>query len=271
MPSTPIVDFNKPPLTEVVCGITFEPLSDFLVPHFGLLWSEFKEGFPRSEEQPTLSAVQEGAPGESAPKPPQFEFTTKSEPRVWFISEDDACLLQVQKNMFLHNWRKTSAECEYPRYHRVKSRFDECFARFGRFISENGLGAITPIQQELTYVNIIPLEDEWGTLSHIGALFPDHVPAPLCGRFLPEPESISWDTAFPLPENAGRLRTSVKSAIMKEGGHPCIRMVLTARGLAKETSTDAMNEWFDMAHQHIVEGFVDLTGSRPQEEQWQKT
>jgi hypothetical protein len=53
-PLADLVDFDSPPVTEVVLGVQFNSLERFLSPHLGLVWSEFKQEFPIVEEHPYL-------------------------------------------------------------------------------------------------------------------------------------------------------------------------------------------------------------------------
>jgi len=50
-------DFTNPPVIEVALSVQFEPLSGFRTSHFGLLWSDFRRQFPRTEEHPPRPPV----------------------------------------------------------------------------------------------------------------------------------------------------------------------------------------------------------------------
>jgi hypothetical protein len=43
-------DFEKPPVTEVVCGVQFKELRSLIIPHLGQLWEKFKAEYPRYQE-----------------------------------------------------------------------------------------------------------------------------------------------------------------------------------------------------------------------------
>lgn len=51
---------------------------------------------------------------------------------------------------------------------------------------------------------------------------------------------------------------------------PIILFELTARGMPKDTSLDAMWEWFDLAHVWIVKGFADLTSTDVRKNIWKQ-
>ncbi|MFQ5734475.1 MAG: hypothetical protein ACE5KM_21275, partial [Planctomycetaceae bacterium] len=44
-------------------------------------------------------------------------------PRVFFEDESGNWLIQIQRDRFLHNWRVSTDESEYPRYPEVSRRF----------------------------------------------------------------------------------------------------------------------------------------------------
>jgi hypothetical protein len=55
-------EYHNPPIDEVVCGVLFEPLRSFLLPHFGLLWERFRKEYPKCQEvAPLLPVIGAGA------------------------------------------------------------------------------------------------------------------------------------------------------------------------------------------------------------------
>jgi hypothetical protein len=55
----------------------------------------------------------------------------------------------------------------------------------------------------------------------------------------------------------------------KTTGRPCIRLDMTARGVNDEATTK-MREYFDLAHDWIVNGFADVTTPTMQEKVWRR-
>jgi uncharacterized protein (TIGR04255 family) len=47
-------DYVKPPVNEVVCGITFEKLGGFKAPHFGTFWQRLRDDYPTCQSAPPL-------------------------------------------------------------------------------------------------------------------------------------------------------------------------------------------------------------------------
>ena len=101
-------EFEKPPVIEVVCGVLFKPLESMLAPHLGVLWDRFKAQYRTCQEVAPLAPIVERfdeSPGVElaiSDKPPL--------PRIWFIHESETGIIQVQRDRFLHNWKKVRPE-----------------------------------------------------------------------------------------------------------------------------------------------------------------
>ena len=264
--SNGLPDYDNPPVSEVVCGILFEPLGTLLLPHFGLLWEKFKDEYSECQEvaplMPTIERLDE-SPLQAV------QLTEMPLPRVWFVHKDGG-IIQVQRDRFLHNWRKMRSEDEYPRYETVFETFQEHFSTFQQFLQDTNLGTVTPLQYELTYVNLILKDEGWQTISEIGQVFPDFSWRTSSSRFLPTPEAINWRTSFLLPNRSGRLHINIQTGRRREDLHELFRLEITARGIGEDVSSENMKEWFNLAHKWIVRGFEDLTGVEVQKDVWGK-
>lgn len=115
-------------------------------------------------------------------------------------------IIQVQRDRFLHNWRKLNAETTYPRYDQVIGMFLDHFGTLQRFLAQHKLGSIEPLQYEMTYVNHIYTGEGWTANADVGKIFADFVWRTAQTRFLPDPEGINWRTTFVLQDKAGRMR-----------------------------------------------------------------
>jgi uncharacterized protein (TIGR04255 family) len=190
-------------------------------------------------------------------------------PRVWFVDSGDNAIVQVQRDRFLHNWKKVRDDDEYPRYSRVIQQFRGQLAIFESFIAELGLGTLQATQYEMTYVNhVVPNDAD--VVAKIGALFPDFSWRN-ANRFLPLPEAVNWRTSFLLPEHNGRLHAALKTAKRVRDGMPILMLEMTARGMPASPDREVMWNWFDLAHEWIVRGFGDLTSDEAQFALWEKT
>lgn len=272
MPSEPaknLPEFERPPVIEVVCGVLFKPLENMLAPHLGVLWERFKRTYPTCQEVPPLAPAIErfddsaGVELTISDKPPL--------PRVWFVHESETGIIQVQRDRFLHNWKKVRAEDEYPRYTSVIELFREHLSTFDSFITDVGLGGIEPLQYELTYVNHIPQGEGFDSLGRIGGVLPDFGWRTDDKRFLPTPERLNWRTSFVLPNKAGRLHATIRSGVRNDDKKPLLLLELTARGFGRDGSRAEMWKWFDLGHEWIVRAFADLTAPELQRDVWKRT
>jgi uncharacterized protein (TIGR04255 family) len=174
--------------------------------------------------------------------------------------------VQLQKDRFLFNWRRTRPEHKYPRYAFVKERFDALYGRFLEFLTQQNLGEIRPNQFELTYVNHIPPSKEsWEQPSELGLIFPDFGWRRSTERFLPPPERIDFQSSFLLPRSSGRLHARIRDTWRQADSMRVCLLELTARGYHED-----MTEWFGIAHEWIVRGFADLTDDRIQRDLWRR-
>ena len=105
-------DYNSPPISEVVCGISFEPLVEQKIPHYGLFWNTIREDFPNCEHAPPLIDTDK-----------ESQLTNEIPlPRVWLINKSNNLLIQLQNNRFIYNWRRLKSDDNYPRF---KERSEE--------------------------------------------------------------------------------------------------------------------------------------------------
>jgi uncharacterized protein (TIGR04255 family) len=263
-------DYETPPVIEVVSGIMFEPIKGLAAPYLGRLWEKFKSKYPRCKEVapllPVIERFDEAVPVEGLPFGAGFPA-----PRTWFETVDGNGLIQVQRDRLLHNWKKEREEDQYPHYDYVINNFRECLATFEEFLKENQLGAMEPVQYELTYINHLLQGDGWTALGDLGKVFPDFAWRTSDQRFLPVPEAINWQTSFVLPKKAGRLHASIRLGKRRTDRRGTFLFELTARGIIEDKSRSAMWSWFDIAHEWIVRGFTDLTGEDLHKTVWRRT
>lgn len=267
-PVDPNITFKCPPVIEVVCGAQFEPINELSSPHLGVLWTKFQPDYPYCKELLPLTPVIErfDAPPPSDSTMEFFEGLPM--PRVWFISSNETEIIQVQKDRFLFNWKKTSSEQDYPRYHHVFSSFEKKLRNFAEFLNESSLGDLIPTQYEITYINQISQENGWSSLADLGNIFPD-LQWQKRHQYLAEPETVNFNLSFLLPDNNGRLRVGIQSAKRIVDDAPILQFSLTARGIGSCTRIDMMKPWFDLGRSSIVKAFTDLTDSEVQRDKWE--
>lgn len=257
------VNFANPPVVEVVCGAAFTTLRALRVPHFGLFWNTFRNEFPRVQEvQPLVPASADEIGIELSPIPPL--------PRVWFLNEDESALIQIQKDRFIYNWKRQKATDPYPRYETIYPQFESWISRFDDFVRENNIGNLDFRQFELTYVNHIPTASLGGCVARATDALLDHKRDATVGRFLPEPTNFSWSTEYALPNDTGRFYIVAQSARTITDDQIVIRLDISAKGIGQNSPISGMKTWFDVAHEWIIHGFVDVTDRRVQREVWGK-
>ncbi|SDG73015.1 TIGR04255 family protein [Pseudomonas benzenivorans] len=244
----PLPSFKNPPISEVVCGCQFEQLNQLKVTHFGDLWERLRKEFPNVEHALPI------AKGDGLP--PEDPDTNLPWLRAWFINNTDSRLIQFQPDRFYYNWRKREQEQAYPRYPEIFSCFEQHFKIFSRFVADNHLGILNPKVWELTYTNHIPLDEAPGSQVE---LFREFYWERDPNRFLPAPENPAWAATFRLPDDAGTLVAKLGSGKIQGEGTKIQILELAVRGPVRDSSEDAMKEWFDLAREWIVRGFADLT------------
>lgn len=251
-------NFSDPPVVETVLSVQFEPLVEFRAAHFGLYWEMVKERFPRTEERAELVPVLEQFPRiaragvgirlESIETPPA--------PRVWFMNADGTELIQLQRDRFIKNWRKTSAGDKYPRYKNVKAGFEQEFSGYLDFVKKQGIGSVNVNQCEVTYVNHIVSGNGWTTHSDADLVFScwSQPPEDSPGRA----EEISFQASFIIYDDCdssvGRLHANMQSAYLSSGAKEVFVLNLTARG-----QIGSGTEFFDRGRYAIVKSFKSLT------------
>ncbi len=264
----PLPDYESPPVIEVVCGIQFEPLPKFQAASLGLFWQRVRDEYTCAQEVPPLPAVVERFGVDAMPTSPQAELSAVPPlPRMFFVHREPSWLIQLQRERFLHNWRKDKESEVYPRYPAVFEKFWKAWVRFVQFCRDEDLGNPGINQLEITYINHIPSGAAWESLADVAKVFPD-LSWRNAARFLPSPESVGLRLAFALPESQGRLHVSLKHAIRVADDQPVLLCELTARGMPRGSDEAAIRDWFDLGREWIVRGFADLVGEAVQRECW---
>jgi len=265
---TPLPDYERPPVIEVVCGIQFDPLPKFQATALGMFWERVRGEYPTTQEMPPLGPVIERFGAEPDSGAAQMELPAVPPlPRMFLIHQIPNWLIQLQRERFLHNWRKVNKSDPYPRYPTVFEKFWNAWTEFLGFCRAEKLGEPAINQCEITYINHIPAGEGWETIGDLGEVFPD-LKWRADRAFLPCPDSAAWRVAFTLPESKGRLHVSLKHAIRREDSQPVLLCELTARGLPSSGEDNAVQEWFELGREWIVRGFADLTGEQIQENVW---
>lgn len=255
-----LVNFDRPPVSEVVCGVGFPNLDKLSPAHIGLWWVENQSEFPGTET-----------------RPPVIGFAEKDLlpmlGRSVFTSKDESKLIQIQTTRFYFNWKKSKGHEIYPRYSAVYEDFTKHFANFEDFVGKNGLGQVSPFEYNLTYVNHIIKNEPWQKFSDIHRVFPSILWKKTADRkYLTEAPDLSLTYVFGLRDQPGKLQVTIQTGVRTADDTPLFRLELAASvtksdGLEEHTP-ESMSRWFDGARKAIVLGFVDLTDEKTQIETW---
>ena len=240
---TPLPSYKSPPVIEFVAGVVFKVLQDWQTRYYGQLWAEISGEFPKTEDHPPLL------------DPGGIEFEVMKTPplrRVFFVSQTENYVIQVQPNRFHYNWRRVRDVDVYPRFEQVFTRFQKSWETFLEFIRRRGLPDVVPQRYELTYVNHIPIsgEDFASSLEEYVKMFNW---GSVNAEFLPKPKSLSWKCGF---------ETSPKGSLVANLAHGKLaagKDVLVLNLTASGPPDSPLNAWFQTAREWIVRGFTDLT------------
>lgn len=254
----PTPTYKKPPIIELVCGVTFAPLERFKIAHSGLFWNRIMDQFPRCEHAPPLGDLNELMERE----------INLPIPRLWFINHDDDRLMQLQKNRFLFNWRKR--DTSYPRFQNVYEDFSKYFGQFQEFVTEYNLGEIKILSYELTYIDALLKGEGWDNLDDINTIIPHMTWGRVMRNVLPPTENIAWQREFHLPDELGALVIKLQSGFRRPDEHPLLRLEFSARGPLAKQSTSRMQPWFDSAHKWINHVFKKMIADDVQKSIWER-
>ena len=174
---------------------------------------------------------------------------------------------QVQRNCFLHNWRKRRREDVYPGYDTVVGNFEKYLSDFKEFLSEEKLGKIIPNQYEITYIDHIFENDGWETINSVDKIFPNLVPFKDRIILSADIREINWQTVFGLPDDYGQLQLSIRNARRKSDNRHLLRIEFSARS---NEPHEPMRDWFDFAHEVIIELFSNLISEEIQQKNWRR-
>lgn len=270
----PLPEFKNPPVVELALSIKFKTLK-LTTSHVGLLWQRFRSDFPVIEDQPPLDLPieieRERVPPQSAG---QLRVLSLPQIRSWFVSASGTQLIQVQHDLFAHNWRKNDTDETYPRFENVRRSFEHELGILREFLAEHGLGEPDAIQCEVTYINHIAPGAAWKRHDELQSVFrfwvrPDY-------QFLPALDDGRFLLRFVIPDDdgrfCGRLHISSQPAFIETRGveQPIFATVLTARGRPLGKGLAGALQFLDTGHEWIVRGFADITTEKAHQ-QWGRT
>ena len=253
--------YNAPPLIEVVHGVQFRPIP-MNITHPGLFFLLVRERYPHAQQVPPLPPTPDPA-GPIGSMSFGLRFGGSEElPRSWFISEDDAMLIQLQPDRLLLNWRRGSANAEYPHFEAVADEFSRIYRLFSEFCSTEGLGSIEPTRCEMTYVNHLldgpNAEQPWRPEEWLRLW--SGAPGPEWPR---HPDDVSLNLQYRLHPDDGSLPAhmtiNAQSVRLPQSKNLTPQVEITVLGRPSEPTEAAVRNFHNLAHQHIVNCFTGIT------------
>lgn len=252
-------DFQQPPVDEVALSIQFPPIQGFNVQHYGLYWQRVRSEYPRFEVQQPISNMMEQFGPTTVGHQIGFQLLALPEIRGWYLDQSGNRLVQVQRDRFVHNWRKLSGNEAYPRYPSIRESLEKEWERFCEFLKAEKLERPTVNQCEVLYVNNVEYERGWSGYGELDKVIATLATPRSKNRFLPSPERVSMQVVYRLAEDAGRLYVSVSPVIRARDGKEVLQMSLTARGAPKSSNNEDVFAWLDLGRKWVVRGFADFT------------
>ncbi len=152
--------WERPPIDEVAVSIQFNDIPGLKIVHYGQFGERLRKvGLVQHEDKGPINPTFEVFGKRVAPVQFQFQAVDVPLPRVWYMSEDKHRLVQVQSDRFVYNWRKVEGEGRYPRLHDVLPEFVDRCQHFQTFLAEQGLPPLALNQCELSYFNIMAVDE----------------------------------------------------------------------------------------------------------------
>jgi len=263
--NTSLVNFEKPPITEVALSVQFEPIEGLHSTMLGLMWGEvFRDNFPKVQQHAAISNTIELKGIRRSFQNNQFKIPLLENvpSRTWLINEDETELIQIQQDRFIFNWRKIEGDEKYPRYPLLKKNFQENLSLFLNFIKDNKLGDFIPNQCDVTYINHIHNGDVWKShdeLNKVVSIWSDEYSE----QFPLEAEDYQFLNKYIINDDSGeflgRLHINLQPAFTKNDDRPLFSMTLTARGRPDGEGLDGVLKFFDVGRDYIVKGFTAIT------------
>lgn len=253
-------DYNNPPLEELVLGVQFQAPAGYTEINAGDVWKLFKEEFPTVRERPSLQPQFETFGLASSPQLKLQLITDAQHSRFWFISKDEAEVIQFQSDRLVHNWRRSSGvgdgeDRKYPRFEKLRNRFFSELSELQTYFDELERQKLSINQCEISYQNKMYIDVSEGNEEIFQFV-------KLQGQSV---ERIKINFSRQLNDEndnpKGRLYVDL-NALPRASKKPTLFQVnfnLTVRGAPSDTDIDAAIEFISWGRIAIVNAFTNLT------------
>jgi uncharacterized protein (TIGR04255 family) len=257
----PLPRFRKPPVSEVALGVQFSPILNPV--HLGLYYLKVRSGFPKIQVQPPILPAFEtfGTSGTGLTMGlPTFGGGAVVGPRMWFMSDDDNLLIQLQSDRLLFNWRGGVQGSAYPHFDAVQTQFMNALGTLETLVDAEKMSIVVN-QCEVVYINPILTSQTGVSPSDPQKIF--RVWSAERGPEWPEPiEDLSLNARYRLKDEAGnpfgRLTVAVASGLAADES-TAFQLELTARGLPQGVGREGIAAFHNQGHRAIVRCFAAIT------------
>lgn len=253
------VEFEDPPVVEVVLGAQFSPLTKLTTGHLGWYWRDvLGSDWATPSDGPAIDDQFElfDLPHWHRPGRLEFRLTPASGPGRLIIDHRDADRrLQAQSTRFHLNWRRRGNP--YPTYDRLVDEFQGHFDRFQSFIRGQNLGELLINQWELTYIDAFPSESGWQSPGDWAAVLPGLFGNPACADGLNlENRAANW--TYEIEPRRGRLHVSANTGRVADEDRPSLLLQMTARGPVGREGVGSLREGLDLGHGAALRTFLQV-------------
>jgi uncharacterized protein (TIGR04255 family) len=250
-------DFENPPAVETVMGVYFLPLKGWKLAHFGLFWGRIRDEYPTAEARIPIIT---GPPGESLElKLPLLQEEINLPARCWFHHRNKATLVQVQDSCFFHNWRREANILPYLHYDELRPTFEREWRRFRDFVEQEEIGVLNVWRSEVTYVNHIDRGAGWNTYGDLLQVFREPPGQASSKSFLPTPDSVAFQIAYPMEGPEGQLRIQMQPVVRKTDSKDTLQLTVTGVCRPESSEVEAIISSLNRAREWVVKGFTDFT------------
>lgn len=247
-----LASFNNPPVVEVAMGVEFLPLPDLTMVPLVQLSAEWQSDYPVVQEQPAIP------PTVDVFGPATFDFEIQSgvpPVRLWLVSESGAELLQIQRDRFILNWRRTGPDERYPSFNHLELKFGRHWHRFLGRIEQESIGSVHALAVEVTFVNAFALSEHETLYDALTIL----AGPPTFIHARPSIEMLMDLGDFPGSNSAGEQRISVSHDV-RNPHH--FSLTLITRVKIEGSSPNPIQDAMRRAHSIGVKSFEMLTTPR---------
>jgi uncharacterized protein (TIGR04255 family) len=239
-------------LNEVVVGVQFDPIDGLQSRHYFDVYQLFAEDLPVvSEHAPLDPKYETFGTGLRNPALSVSLAPPVSHPRMWLASDVGDHLVQFQPDRLLLNWRKRNEDQQYPHFEGIVELYEAYLNKLSKYIKERFSSGIAVSQAEVSYINIVEIDDLRDAPSFFSCL----------GRVEDDLESITYSSSSVLSKNdkpVARYFREINSAFLKNSSRRALRASLTVRG-SPGSGSDFLTAFFFEAREKIVLDFEAIT------------